>query len=73
MARFIKTIDDTIEGLVQGELIIIGTIFTIGLGLGILGYFMNEREWFIRLPLIIGGFGAMVIGYRMFYAHRMGY
>ena len=72
MAQFIKTLDDTIDGLVQGELIVIGTIFTIGVGLSVLGLTLNE-SWLIKAPLIVGGFGAMLIGFRMFYAHKMGF
>ncbi len=73
MTGFINTIEDTIDGLVQGELVVIGTIFTIGFGLSVLGWSMADSGWLIRSPLIVGGLGAMIIGFRMFYAYRMGF
>tara|TARA_R110000824_G_scaffold73688_1_gene187611 strand:+ start:3180 stop:3401 length:222 start_codon:yes stop_codon:yes gene_type:complete len=73
MSRFIETIDNTIDGIVQGELIVIGTVFLIGVSLTMLGMTPTIGGWLLRVPLIFGGIGAMLIGFRMFYAHKKGY
>ena len=73
MSKFIDTVDNSIDGIVQGELIVIGTIFLIGVSLTMLGMTPTIGGWLLRLPLILSGVGAMLIGFRMFYAHNKGY
>jgi hypothetical protein len=62
------SMDDALEGFVRAELVISGTIFCIGFGLFSLSWFSNYTN-IVKIPLYVGGMGAMLFGYRLLYAH----
>ena len=64
----IQSMDEALEGIVRAELVITGTIFAIGLGLFSLSWYSDYPQ-LVKIPLYVGGMGAMVFAYRLFYAH----
>ena len=66
MGRVLDIFDEALDGFVYAEWIVIGTVFSIGLGLSVLGMSLSE-DLLIRAPLVIGGLGAMLISFRTFY------
>ena len=71
MGRVFRVYDEALDGFVQAELLVTGTLFLIGLGLGVLGMALAATHWgsgwLIRAPLVLGGIGAMLIATRAFY------
>jgi len=70
MGRIFKIYDEAFDGFAQAEWIVTGTIFFIGLGLSTLGVALTERGWLIRVPLILGGLGAILLAVRAMYEIR---
>ena len=64
----IDSMDDALQGFVMAELVISGTIFCIGFGLFNLAWFSDFSNM-VKIPLYVGGMGAMLFGYRLIYAH----
>ena len=71
--RMIDSMDSALQGIVYAEYFITGTIFAIGLGLFSLAYAMDSLSWYVRIPLYVGGVGAMLFSFRWMYAIRMGF
>ena len=67
MGRVFDIYDEALDGFVQAEWMVTGTIFFIGLGLSTLGMALTGQGWLIRGPLILGGLGAMLIAVRAMY------
>jgi len=67
MGRVLDIFDESLDGFVHAEWIVIGTVFFIGTGLSILGMSLDTMGWEVRIPLIVGGLGAILISVRAIY------
>ena len=65
----IQSMDEALEGFVMADVVITGTIFAIGLGLFSLSWYSDYPQ-VVKIPLYVGGMGAMLFAYRLFYAHH---
>ena len=72
MGRVLDIFDESLDGFVHAEWIVIGTVFFIGLGLSTLGMALDTMGWAVRIPLIVGGLGAMIIAGRAIYEMQWG-